>query len=179
VFDFSANQFINVFIFFVPFIVLAFVVFKKRGQRFEMDRERCAKAWERVVAFIIDVVLCITACFTLNLCFKKLGLDVLQKNEEIGFFLLSWVYFSVFESSKYQATIGKMFESIIVTGLNGERLSFLRVSLRFFATILSDMSLFIGHIIIPFTRYKQGLHDMIANTLVLKKDIEKGKRVTH
>jgi uncharacterized RDD family membrane protein YckC len=31
------------------------------------------------------------------------------------------------------------------------------------------MSIFLGHIMIVFTRHKQGLHDMIANTLVLTK----------
>lgn len=77
-------------------------------------------------------------------------------------------YFAVFESSARQATPGKMALGLIVTDLNGDRISFGRALGRYFAKIISSLILLIGFIMIGFTERKQGLHDMIAGTLVLK-----------
>ena len=39
----------------------------------------------------------------------------------------------------------------------------------FFSKILSGLILLIGYIMVAFTEKKQGLHDMIATTLVVRK----------
>lgn len=78
-----------------------------------------------------------------------------------------WLYFALMESSQKQATLGKMAVGIVVTDSRGERLSFGRATGRFFGKILSGMILYIGYIMVGFTERKQGLHDMIADTLVL------------
>ncbi len=80
----------------------------------------------------------------------------------------SILYFVLMESSAKQATLGKMALGLIVTDTDGQRISFLRALGRYFAKILSAVILMIGYIMAAFTDRKQGLHDMICSTLVLK-----------
>lgn len=82
--------------------------------------------------------------------------------------VLGWLYFALMESSGKQATLGKMALGLTVTDLDGQRIGFGRATGRYFAKILSAVILLIGFIMIAFTERKQGLHDMLASTLVLK-----------
>lgn len=81
--------------------------------------------------------------------------------------VIQFVYFAYLESSEKQATVGKMVLGLKVTDLNGKRISFGRAAGRFFGKFLSSMILGIGYIMVGFTEKKQGLHDMIASTLVV------------
>jgi uncharacterized RDD family membrane protein YckC len=72
------------------------------------------------------------------------------------------------ESSSYQATLGKMICGMKVTDLFGNRISFERATARHFAKWLSGLILGIGYIMVGFTERKQGLHDLLAGTLVLR-----------
>jgi uncharacterized RDD family membrane protein YckC len=79
-----------------------------------------------------------------------------------------WLYFSLQESSARQATLGKRAISIKVTDLEGRRVSFGRATARYFSKILSGLICDVGFIMAGFTARKQGLHDMIASTLVVR-----------
>jgi uncharacterized RDD family membrane protein YckC len=83
--------------------------------------------------------------------------------------VLTWLYFAMLESSSRQATVGKMALSIIVTDMDGKRISFGKATARFWSKILSSFILLIGYIMVGFTQKKQGLHDIIAGTLVVNK----------
>ena len=72
------------------------------------------------------------------------------------------------ESSKYQATLGKMAMGIKVVNYNGQRLDFTKALLRNLSKFLSAFILGIGYIMIIFDDRKQGLHDKIADTFVVK-----------
>jgi len=89
-----------------------------------------------------------------------------------GIFLLlvPWLYFAYLESSRNQATLGKLAVRIAVTDMQGNRITFARATLRFFAMSLSFFTLCVGFIIPAFTRYKQGLHDMVAGTLIFRQE---------
>jgi uncharacterized RDD family membrane protein YckC len=80
---------------------------------------------------------------------------------------LKWLYHALFESSKLQATPGKMALGIIVTDSQGNRISFARATGRHFAKIISTITLLIGFMMAGWTRKKQALHDMLADTLVV------------
>ena len=80
----------------------------------------------------------------------------------------SWVYFAGLESSAWQATVGKKMLGMQVTDTSGERIDFIKATIRYFAKILSSFILMIGFIMVAFTEKKQGLHDFIAGTVVLK-----------
>lgn len=81
--------------------------------------------------------------------------------------VVQWLYFALMESSSKQATLGKMALGIIVTDLDGNRISFGRASGRYFGKILSGLILCIGYIMAGFSEKKQALHDMIAGCLVI------------
>ena len=81
---------------------------------------------------------------------------------------VSWLYFALFESSVSGATIGKRVCGIRVVDLKGERVSFGRATGRYFASMLSSLTISIGFIMCAFTEKKQTLHDMIAGTLCIK-----------
>lgn len=80
--------------------------------------------------------------------------------------VLSGLYFSIFESSKYKATIGKRVLHISVVDYYGDRISFSNAVARTLSKLLSSI-LSIGFIIIAFDKKKQGLHDLIARTYVI------------
>ena len=90
-----------------------------------------------------------------------------------GYWLLAMclqiLYFTFMESSKYQATLGKLALGLIVTDINGGKLDFTKAFLRNLCKIISNFTMLIGYIMAGFTEKRQALHDMIAGTLVVKK----------
>jgi uncharacterized RDD family membrane protein YckC len=123
--------------------------------------------WIRFLAylldFVIELVLIGCAAFLIE---RQEGIHLLLGG--LFLFALSWLYFAGMESSKYQATFGKMLIGMRVTDASGNRISFLRATARYFAKILSRISLGIGYFMVAFTTKKQGLHDIIASTVVVK-----------
>ena len=82
--------------------------------------------------------------------------------------ILGWLYYAIMESSKRQATFGKMALGIRVVDLNGDRISFGKASGRHFGKILSPITFFIGHFMAGWTKRKQALHDKMSGCLVVK-----------
>lgn len=138
--------------------------------------------WIRVVAAIIDGLLLGIVVFpVLGILGLSIGFAGSQVSmPEIGVHLVrdivawtlfmgaGWLYEALLESSSKQATVGKMALGLKVTDEYGRRISFARASARYFSKILSRMILLIGYIMVGFTQRKQGLHDMIAGTLVVR-----------
>jgi len=83
--------------------------------------------------------------------------------------ILTATYYTWLHSSLQMATLGKMAVGIKVVRLNGERISVARAIGRYFAFILSGMTMGIGFIMAGLTQRKQALHDMICDTLVVDK----------
>jgi len=81
--------------------------------------------------------------------------------------VIPWLYYAGFESSRSQATPGKLLMRIIVTDLEGNKPTFARVTLRHFAKFISTLIIFLGFLMIGLTQKRQGLHDRIAGCLVL------------
>ena len=82
-------------------------------------------------------------------------------------FACSWLYFTCMESSKYQATLGKLVFGIKVVNLEGNPLSFSKASSRYFAKLLSRLTLGLGCLVMFFNQRKQCLHDKLASTIVV------------
>ena len=84
--------------------------------------------------------------------------------------VMVWLYYAGMESSLYQGTLGKMALGLIVTDLEGRRISFGRASGGYFSKLITGLiPLGIGYAMAGFTEKKQALHDMIASCLVLRK----------
>ena len=86
----------------------------------------------------------------------------------VAIFVGGWLYEAFMTSSPWQATVGKRVLGIVVTDMEGRRLSFGRATGRHFAKWLSSMALGIGYIMAAFTEKKQGLHDFVAGTVVVE-----------
>jgi uncharacterized RDD family membrane protein YckC len=82
--------------------------------------------------------------------------------------MATWLYYALLESSSWQATLGKKALGLKVTDMAGNRVTFGRASGRYFAKIISVVTLFLGFIMAGFTERKQALHDMIAGCLVVR-----------
>ncbi|MCD2425746.1 RDD family protein [Niabella pedocola] len=137
--------------------------------------------WERLAAILIDGLIIGVAGAVLNNIF---GLGVSRETlymTDSGIFqasyfkgnsvplIVQWLYFALMESSAKQATLGKMALGLKVTGMNGQRISFLNATGRYFGKILSAIILLIGYLMVLWDDKRQGLHDKLAGTLVVKK----------
>ena len=141
----------------------------------------------RLVAYLIDmVVLSVVLGIVLAMVAVIMGLslDGISEMDETagtlvamtfaftaatGVIIASWMYFALMESSPRQGTLGKMAMNIKVTNEEGGQISFLQATGRYFARTLLSGILFIGYIMILFTDKQQGLHDILARCLVLRK----------
>ena len=81
--------------------------------------------------------------------------------------MVTWLYFAACESSAWQGTLGKRALGIRVTNLTGGRITFMRATGRYFGKLLSAFILCFGFLMVAWTQRKQGLHDLLAQTLVL------------
>lgn len=145
--------------------------------------------WIRVLAFILDrIVVSIAAApfyFALVLPSLLRIIHEAQNNGEpspemifsiIGgasmflvlVFVGYWLYEALLTASSWQGTIGKRVLRLKVTDEAGNRISFGRSTGRFFAKILSYVTLWIGFIMVAFTDKKRGLHDILAGTVVVR-----------
>ena len=125
--------------------------------------------WRRFVAFIIDaIILGIIAGLISLLAFTR-NVDIFLDFTFNDFLsaLIAWPYYALLESSTKQATVGKMALGLLVTDLEGRRITFWRATGRHFSKIISAAIIMIGYIMAGITARKQALHDMIAGTLVL------------
>jgi len=84
-------------------------------------------------------------------------------------FLVPWFYFSLLESSRWQATGGKSVLRLYVTDIEGRRLTRGRAMGRNLAKCLSNLTMGIGYLMCGFTTKKQALHDVVAGCLVLRR----------
>ena len=136
----------------------------------------------RFVAYIIDSI--VTSIPVVALGYGILGstFDSIQPGdtpEDVEFgsmglywfvsIILPWLYYAFMESSNNQATLGKMALNMKVTSTDGNRISFFNATGRYFGKFISAVVLLIGFVMIAFTENKQGLHDLMAKTFVVKK----------
>ena len=130
--------------------------------------------WKRVAAFIIDACILIIGSLAIGFVVFSLVMKIddparLEFMTDTLGLIIGWLYFAVMESSTSQGTVGKMALGIKVTDTEGNKIGFLKATGRHFGKIISYIILGIGFIMIAFTQKKQGLHDMLAECLVVNK----------
>ena len=82
--------------------------------------------------------------------------------------IVSWLYYAIMESSSCQATLGKMAVGAKVVDQDGNRISFARATGREWSKFLSGIIFLFGYFMVGWDDRKQGLHDKIAGTYVVK-----------
>jgi uncharacterized RDD family membrane protein YckC len=142
--------------------------------------------WKRVAAYCIDSVIvgmvggviAMVIGMVLGLGMAGIGggsdamgagFIMIQLLTNVLSIALAAAYYAGFHASAGKATLGKMAVGIKVVRTDGERISIARGIGRYFAAMLSGLILCIGFVMAAFTERKQGLHDMICDTLVVDK----------
>jgi len=129
--------------------------------------------WQRFLACIIDSIP-LLLIWSLSITLFVGGIELELLNHPLVLiatfitFLISWLYYSLMESSPLQATLGKLVIGIVVVDTEGNKITWSRASLRFFSKIVSGLILLWGFIMAALTTKKQALHDLISNCLVIK-----------
>lgn len=113
--------------------------------------------WRRLFAFIIDTII------------LTILLSIMDLDHFITSLLVYSLYYALLTSSSLKATIGKLAIGAIVVDSKGRQISFIRALLRFYASLLSFIVLFIGYFMIAFHSKKKSLHDNICDTMVIDK----------
>lgn len=125
--------------------------------------------WLRLAAHLIDFVITIIALFTVTIPLALITGNGSVPFLDLFFFVAVWLYYALMESSSNQGTLGKMIVGIKVTDMQGSRIGFGRATARRFAKMVSTFSFGVGYIMAGFTQKKQALHDLLVETLVVRK----------
>lgn len=83
-----------------------------------------------------------------------------------------WLYFAGLESAPTQGTVGMLFSDARVSTLHGERIGFVRASVRFAVmslTVLVPPAGIVSALIAYRFERAQAIHDMVARTLVVRR----------
>lgn len=121
--------------------------------------------FNRFFAFVIDLLIVITigtmigyGILGLLSIFTKVNPDSFESitSTMIIYPLVFWLYYAFSESSSWMSTVGKKLLGIRVVDYSLKRISFGRATARFFAKFVSIMIMYIGFIMVAFTKNKQG-----------------------
>ncbi|MGG4554491.1 MULTISPECIES: RDD family protein [Paenibacillus] len=128
--------------------------------------------WRRYFAMFVDRIFMGLSLLIVTFIFIPPEELMYRYNGTLVIFslLAQWLYFTMMESSKYQATLGKIMLGVVVVDDRDERISWGKANARFWSKLISSI-LGIGYFMAIFTEYKQGLHDKIADTYVVNKEM--------
>ncbi len=149
---------------------------------------------KRFAAMVIDSVIVIFFCAPLQNQFYKytswylkrsvkfgssdyeIKMKMFDKIDNLSFicFMLfvaiaTWCYYAGMESSPWRATLGKKLLGLEVTDEDGDRISFIQASGRYFGKILSGMILYFGYFAMLVSPTKQTWHDGMSGCIVKEK----------
>jgi uncharacterized RDD family membrane protein YckC len=139
--------------------------------------------WRRVAAYFIDSFIVGVAAWIVGIVLvlgvaATGGIAAMFAATMLNYIVmiaLYWLYFALQESSAAQATLGKRAFGLKVTDERARRIGFGRATGRFFGKFVSSFILGIGYLLAGFTERKQALHDMMASTFVVFRDVEPGR----
>jgi uncharacterized RDD family membrane protein YckC len=144
-----------------------------------------ANFWWRLLAYIIDYVVVFLSLMVLAV---GLGLmlaytgnhmsdsdttTISTTDSDLAFRLLMVImlafYNAAFESTRLQGSIGKIICKLKVVNAPGERITFATALGRNFGKILSSLVCGMGFFCVLWDKNKQGWHDQLAKTYVIRK----------
>jgi uncharacterized RDD family membrane protein YckC len=144
--------------------------------------------WSRAAARIIDLVL-IIAAFNLIYLADRFGSEAglwtgsgieegdvaegfsLANLLRATFFLTFPIFYYVFLHGSCGQTFGKMAMKVKVINEDGTPLGYKKAFLRWLGYFLCDLTFNVGYIWAAFDARKQGLHDKVCRTLVIRTDV--------
>ncbi|MGN6312718.1 MAG: pilin [Rhodanobacteraceae bacterium] len=141
--------------------------------------------WQRFAAYLIDCLILIPAFFVLEFVLViplvaagasgRAQADAAPAFGWMAFvwlliIVLPWLYFALCESSRLQATPGKLAIGLRVTDMYGRRIGFGKATGRYFGKLISGLIFNIGYMMAGWTARKQALHDLMADCCVVRRD---------
>jgi uncharacterized RDD family membrane protein YckC len=137
--------------------------------------------WRQVWAGSLDIVV-VMLSFTIGIIFvyalwgaftpdnSDRPLQVLSEFGPLLSLIYYFFYRTLLIASNAKASYGMRALNIITTDLNQNKLSLPQAMLRELLSYVSLLVFCLGYLIIPFTEKKQGFHDLLTGSLVLRKD---------
>ena len=136
--------------------------------------------WTRFVAYLIDMIVIYAIASLLNtfsfgLLNKRLDFPILGE-ESLSYVIVMFTYF-ISMTYFFSQTLGKMIMKIKVETNKGDKLGLMDVVYReLVGRLLTIFLAYIPYLAVAFTNKKKGLHDYIADTVVVKEDFSKLRR---
>ena len=136
--------------------------------------------WMRFVAYLIDMIVIyaissLLNTFSFGLLNKRLDFPILGE-ESLSYVIVMFAYF-ISMTYFFSQTLGKMIMKIKVETNKGDKLGLIDIVYReLVGRLLTIFLLYIPYLAVAFTNKKKGLHDYIADTVVVKEDFSKLRR---
>ena len=134
----------------------------------------------RFVAYLIDMIVIyaissLLNTFSFGLLNKQLDFPILGE-ESLSYVIVMFAYF-ISMTYFFSQTLGKMIMKIKVETNKGDKLGLMDVVYReLVGRLLTIFLVYIPYLAVAFTNKKKGLHDYIADTVVVKEDFSKLRR---
>ena len=142
------------------------------AQRADQYDGQPAGFWIRFGAWVIDAIIFVTVQMGMIAIWP--GFDEYFSAGgglhwvDLAAFILGVLYYTV-GVAVWATTVGKRLLGLYVLRPDGGKAGFGRALARYFAGILSILLVGIGYLMIGFRSDKRGLHDLICDTVVVRK----------
>ncbi len=136
--------------------------------------------WIRFVAYVIDMIVIYAVASLLNtlsfgLLNKQVDFPILGE-ESLSYVIVMFTYF-ISMTYFFSQTLGKMIMKIKVETNRGDKLNLADVVYReLVGRLLTIFLAYLPYLAVAFINKKKGLHDFIADTVVVKEDFSKLRR---
>ena len=130
--------------------------------------------WRRFIGLLIDVIVTYFPIATVRVL---LGLPASGSFDPLmpaawwaalSELVIDWLYAAILISSPWRATLGQAVMDLHVTDLDGNRISFVRATVRYLAQLLNLITLGFGLVLQAFSARRQALHDIVSGTVVVR-----------
>lgn len=121
--------------------------------------------WIRFIANIIDSLLLMLPSMLIGATYGSHFIFAIS-----GGLIVGLLYYPFFESSVLAATPGKALLGLAVVNENYEPITFKQACIRHLSKFVSAMVMYIGYLMQPFTSRRQTLHDMMSETVVIRRE---------
>ena len=128
--------------------------------------------WIRALAYFIDVIALYIGFIVVLALIGELGNYYATSDLTVhdAYFVLFSVLYDIILVGAFGATFGKYVVGIRIVQCDGSRVGYWRAAGRHFASCLSGLFFGIGYLMVAFSNDKRALHDLIAGTVVVKRD---------
>ena len=136
--------------------------------------------WTRFIAYVLDMIVVYSLASLLNtvsfgVLNRQFDFPILGE-ESLSYVIVMFTYF-ISMTYFFSQTLGKMIMKIKVETNRGDKLSFADVVYReLVGRLLTIFLAYLPYLAVAFTNKKKGLHDFIADTVVVKEDFSKLRR---